>query len=107
MNGERATHETGAYDGDPNVETLQRVRRVETRVTNLLRSIGMTPGSNPPDPAAGRAIYEDGAVYVTSGDVPISEIMVAATRGNCGKSGVVKVILHNQLVGAVNVHGKH
>lgn len=102
-----ATHETGAYQGDPQEETLQRMRRLETRVSNLLRSIGMTPGSNPPDALAGRAFYEDGVVYATSGDVTIGELLVVATRGHNGKSGVVKVILHNQLVGALNVHGKH
>lgn len=101
------THETGAYDGDPLQEILHRMRRVETRVTNFMRANGQVPGCNPHDPLPGAAVYDNGQVYVTRADVTLADILTVAVLGSSGKSGVVNVILHNQLVGVVNVQGKH
>lgn len=104
-NPARKSHETGAYQGDPNVEVLERVRRLETRVTNAMRSVGLMPGASPPDPLRGTAVYADGAVHVSSPNVPLGEVAKAAVRGADRHTNVVQIILCNQLWGSLRIHG--
>lgn len=104
--GSEATHETGAYHGNPEEEVLQRMRRLETRVSNLLRCVGMLPSCNPPDPLKGRAVYDEGVVYVTSPDVSLAEVSAAAVRGADGRSRTVLIVLNNQPWGELVVRGK-
>lgn len=101
----RHTHETGAYSGDALVETVERMRRLETRVTNTMRALGLLPGAHTPDPLRGTAIYQDGAVHVSSPNVPLGEVARAALLGTDGKTQVVNIILCNQLWGALHIHG--
>lgn len=91
---------------------LRRMVRLETRVSNALRSIGIVPGATPGDTTTGRAVYDaEGlqglpTVHVTTPDVTIGEILACATRGGNGSSQDVRVVLLNQLVGVLRVHGK-
>lgn len=101
------TFEDGSYDGKAQTEILQRLRRMETRLTNFMRATGMVPGTNPFEPNPPTVIFDRGSVYVTRADVTLADILTAAAIGSSGKSGAVNVILHNQLVGVVNVQGKH
>jgi hypothetical protein len=86
--------------------------RLETRVSNALRCIGIVPGSTPADTTTGRAVYDSEgpqgipAVYVTTPEVTIGEILACATRGGNGSSTDVTVVLMNQIVGVFRVHGK-
>ena len=83
-------------------EVLERMRRVETRVTNLLRAIGMVPGAPVPDPQRGVAVYKDGVVHVTAPTVTMADVSVAAVRGS-EKGGEVPIVLNNQLWGVIDV----
>lgn len=103
---ERATHENGAYDGDASKELLQRMRRVEIRCTNALRTMGIIPGGDSPDPMPARAIYRDGCVYATGPEVTLGEIMREAARNAGATGGDARVVLFNQVVGTVRVLGK-
>jgi len=92
--------------GGPVEEMTQRCRRIETRVTNMLRAIGMSPGCTIPDPKRGTAVCHDGAVHVSSPEVTLAEVAVAAVRGNQNKPGVMPVIVCNQPWGHVYINGK-
>lgn len=83
-------------------ELLERVRRLETRNTNLLRAIGMVPGAPVPDPQRGVAMYKDGVVHVTAPTVTMADVSVAAVRGS-EKGGAVPIVLNNQLWGVIDV----
>jgi len=88
-----------------------RMVRVETRVSNALRCMGIVPGATPADVGTGRAIYDaDGpggpCVYVTTPTVSIGEILAVATRGGGGSSAEVPVLLANRVVGILRIHGK-
>lgn len=92
--------------GGPVDEMTQRCRRIETRVTNLLRAIGMSPGCTIPDPKRGAAVHHDGAIHVSSPEVSLAEVAVAAVRANKNKAGVMPVMLCNQPWGHIYINGK-
>lgn len=100
------THETGAYKGDPQVEVLERVRRIETRMTAVLRAMGVTPGARLPASVRSRAIYHDGAVYCTSNSVTLGEVASAAVLGCKGESVNVPIFLGDLRLGSIDVNGK-
>lgn len=100
------THKTGAYQGDPQVEILERIRRMETRITAALRSMGVTPGAKLPASTRSQAIYHDGAVYCTSNSVTLGEVASAAVLGCKGESVSVPIYLGDLRVGSIDVHGK-
>ena len=87
-------------------EMLQRCRRMETRVTNLLRAIGLSPGATIPDPSRGTALYRDGKVHVSSPEVTLADVAVAAVRGTKGNTSTVQIVLCNQPWGHIHVTGK-
>lgn len=97
---------------ESNDELTRRMVRLETRVSNALRCVGIVPGATPADATTGRAIYDvEGpqglpAVYVTTPEVTIGEVLACATRGGNGSSTDVTVVLCNQVVGVLRVHGK-
>lgn len=97
---------------DPINLALKRMIRLETRVSNLLRCMGMVPGSSPADADTGRAMYQaDGyngspMVYATTPSVTLGEVLACATRGGNGATQDVRLVLLNQLVGVIRVHGK-
>lgn len=106
MSSPQAVIDALTKHGGPVDEMTQRCRRIETRVTNLLRAIGMSPGCTIPDPKRGTAIHHDGAIHVSSPEVSLAEVAVAAVRANKNKAGVMPVMLCNQPWGHVYINGK-
>lgn len=80
----------------------RRLVRVETRLTNALRRLGLHPGHEPGPTPAGRAIVDsDGNVVVTGPDVTVGEIAEAVVLA--GGHGERKILFHNQVWGTVSV----
>jgi hypothetical protein len=101
------THESGAYSGDPNVEILERMRRLETRVTNSMRGVGLMPSARTHDPLNGVAALQDGVIYVTSPEVSLAEVSKLAVRSaTLGRDTTFSIVLCNQPWGAIVVRGE-
>lgn len=100
----RHTFENGAYQKSELIEALERMRRLETRVTNVMRSVGLMPGVHTPPPLEGSAIYKDGTVHVSSPSVTLGEVAKAAVLGCDSDVQEVQVILCNQPWGALRIH---
>lgn len=80
----------------------RRLVRIETRLTNALRRLGLHPGHEPGPTPAGRAIVDsDGNVVVTGPDVTVGEIAEVAVLA--GGHGERKILFHNQVWGTVTV----
>jgi len=80
----------------------RRLVRIETRLTNALRRLGLHPGHEPGPTPAGRAIVDsDGNVVVTGPDVTVGEIAEVAVLA--GGHGERKILFHNQVWGTVSV----
>lgn len=65
----------------PEVETLQRVRRIETRVTQLLIAQGIHTDAQKP-------IFNDGSLHVPSIHCSLKEIIDSVPRNWHGPVGV-------------------
>lgn len=97
------THDKGAYGGDPIEEILARVRRVETRSTNMMRSLGLLPMTNSPNPISPYVHNVDGRIFVSSPKATIADISHAAVQG-CGHiGGTFEIVLLNQVWGSITV----
>lgn len=80
----------------------RRLVRVEARLTNALRRLGLHPGHEPGPAPAGRAIVDsEGNVVVTGPDVTVGEIAEVAVLA--GGHGERKILFHNQVWGTVTV----
>ncbi|WP_055128567.1 hypothetical protein [Pseudomonas mediterranea] len=91
------------YGGDPLVEVVQRMRRVETRVTNMCRSLGLLPMTNSPNPMSPWVVCQGNTLYVSSPAATIGEISHAAVQG-CGHiGGTFQIVLLNQPWGSITV----
>lgn len=91
------------YNGDPQTEILERIRRLETRSTNMMRSLGMLPMTNSPNPVSPWVINKDGVIYVSSPKAMIGDISHAAVQ-SCGHiGGTFQIVLLNQVWGSITV----
>ena len=79
MTDNATTHETGAYEGSPNKELMDRIRRMETRANAFYRRAGYVPNEVTPERTV-LCIAKDGALHATGFDITIGEINVAAQR---------------------------
>lgn len=113
--GADATAQTGAYGGDENREMLERMRRLETRVTNTLRSLGVMPNAHAPDGRNGVVTYSDSwegdvqvrYLHVSSPNVAIAEISrVAVLHAPHGCDTTMHIVLCNQPWGQMVVRGQ-
>lgn len=100
------THANGAYGGDPQVELLSRMRRMETRLMNLSRSMGMLPGMHQPDPRNPVAVVNGNDIIVTSPSVSIGDILATGVIALDGKTAWMNVVLMNQTVATVLIQGR-
>jgi hypothetical protein len=99
-------YETGGYGGNPQTESLERIRRVETRLTNLIRTLGLHPGRSTPDPMKPRVLHADGVLYVSSQMVTMAEIgLAAAVAASADSDTTFKIVLCNQPWGEITVPG--
>ena len=79
------------YSGDYAIEMRDRVRRIETRVTNLIKQLGFAPTDNARVRVAALVgVTEDGKLVVANPSVPIGDVFLAAQ--------------HHQLRGSVDVY---
>lgn len=113
--GAEATAQGGAYGSDENRETLERMRRLETRVTNTLRSLGVMPNAHAPDARNGVVTYTDALengervryLHVSSPNVAIAEISrVAVMHAPHGCDTTMHIVLCNQPWGQMVVRGQ-
>lgn len=109
------TWETGGYDGSPMKEVLERMRRLETRVTNTMRATGLVPHAHAPDARQGTVTYSEEALagqihrtlHVSSPNVAIAEISrVAVNNAPRGCDTLMHIVLCNQPWGQMVVHGE-
>lgn len=99
-------YESGGYGGNPQTELLERTRRVETRLTNLIRSMGLHPGRSTPDPMKPRVLHADGVLYVSGPFVTMAEVgHAAATAASADSDTTFKIVLCNQPWGEITVPG--
>lgn len=87
------------YDGDDTVETRDRVRRIEIRLTNLIKHLGFAPI---PDGGVGKTdelvgVTADGKLVVSNASVPIGDVFFAAQKFHL--RGVVDVYVGNRYFG--------
>lgn len=86
------------YDGDDAVEVRDRVRRIEARLTNLIKVLGFAPVREQrvvTDELVG--VTSDGKLVVSNASVPIGEVFFAAQRSNL--RGKVDVFVGNRYFG--------
>lgn len=99
-------YENGGYGGNPQTELLERTRRVETRLTNLIRTLGLHPGRSTPDPMKARVLHDDGVLYVSSPSVTMAEIgHAAAVAASADSDTTFIIVLCNQPWGEITVPG--
>ncbi len=114
MTTQERTYREGGYNGDILEEIYKRLVRVETRLSNVLKIHGVMPSAKPPM-LTQKAVYQGAAtqgepatVYVTGLDVTLAEVALAAVRGQPeGAGGTVRIVIGNQLLGELFVHGNH
>lgn len=66
---------------DPQLETLQRARRIETRLTQLLVHFGITTQAQKPE-------FDNGRIYIPSKHTPLLEVIDAIPENWSGPIGV-------------------
>lgn len=87
-------------------ELLDRMKRVEIRTTNMMRSVGLLPIVEPPSAGDPKALYEKGTVYVTNPNITLAEISRVAVLGVGAKGGTVKIVVLNHKWGEITIHGQ-
>ena len=88
------------YNGDDTVEIRDRVRRIETRVTNLIKRLGFAPVDSAKvrtDELVG--VTADGKLVVSNASVPIGDVFFAAQKHHL--RGMVDVYVGNRYFGQV------
>lgn len=88
------------YNGDDTVEIRDRVRRIETRVTNLIKHLGFAPVDSAKvrtDELVG--VTADGKLVVSNASVPIGDVFFAAQKHHL--RGMVDVYVGNRYFGQV------
>jgi len=97
------THEIQNLAAVP--EILDRMKRVEIRTTNMMRSLGLLPIVEPPSAGEPVAVYEKGTVYVTNPHITLAEISRVAVLGVGSKGGTVEIVVLNHKWGEITIHG--
>lgn len=86
------------YGGDPLTEIQERVRRIEVRVTNLIKQMGFAPVERAKvvtDELVG--VTGDGKLVAANASVPIGDLFFAAQRHHL--RGMVDVYVGNRYFG--------
>ena len=79
-------------------ETLDRVRRIEIRLTNFIKRMGFAPVDNAKVVTTNNVgVTADGALVVSSPTVPIGDVMFAAAQHRL--VGTVDVYVGDRLFG--------
>lgn len=87
------------YNGDDLIETRDRVRRVESRLTNFIKHMGFAPI---PDGGVGKTdelvgVTADGKLVASSASVTLGDVFFAAQKFHL--RGVVDVYVGNRYFG--------
>ncbi len=86
------------YGGDATVETRDRVRRIEARLTNLIKHLGFAPVKDQTVHTADLVgVTDEGKLVVSNASVPIGDVFFAAQRHNL--RGRVDVYVGNRYFG--------
>ncbi len=86
------------YEGDDRIETRDRVRRIEIRLTNLIKHLGFAPTDGAKvrtDELVG--VTADGKLVVSNASVPIGDVFFAAQKHHL--RGMVDVYVGNRYFG--------
>lgn len=82
MNKPARSYEAGDFDGRPEIETLERMRRTEIRLNRFFRWAGHSQMGSTETPDNVRCIAKDGALYATSPAVTLGMVSEAAASNN-------------------------
>ena len=88
------------YEGNDLVETRDRVRRIETRLTNFIKQLGFAPTESArvrTESLVG--VTDDGKLIATNSSVTLGDIFFAAQ--NYRLKGDVEVYVGNRLFGTL------
>lgn len=86
------------YEGNDVVETRDRVRRIETRLTNFIKQLGFAPTDAARVKTGGLVgVTDDGKLVVANASVPIGDVFYAAQRHRL--SGEVDVYVGSRYFG--------
>lgn len=97
------THENA---GEAVEEILQRMRRLETRVTNVMRSVGLMPTAKAFDPEKSGVHLEGRVIHINDLNTPIAAIsQVAVVNATPGIDTTFQIVLLNQAWGEITVRG--
>ena len=86
------------YDGDTAIEVRDRVRRVEVKLTNFIKTLGFAPSERANVVVEHNVgVTEDGALVASSAAVPIGNLFLAAQVHNL--RGTVPVYVGDRYFG--------
>lgn len=88
------------YGGNDLVETRDRVRRIETRLTNFIKQLGFAPTESARVRTEGLVgVTDDGKLIATNASVTLGDVFFAAQKYRL--KGDVEVYVGNRLFGTL------